>query len=232
MNKDIVILLASSAIFNPTEAKTISNLSLEYSIYLNSLLVSNWIENLIGSNKSFDVITLLNEKDKDFIPKNFFPPEIKKAFYNEAQLKNLDENVLGKLQLDSLRIIFLFHNSIGLIRDDILRMFSLVHPDEASVVIAKSKRDKIILTCLYGFDNKLFDSLITFNQDYISVLNHLANTDVLINTLDGYLSINDFEDIKKLYIELSKKESLSYCSPKLHESFNDLFIEYKNLLNG
>ena len=232
MNKDIVIILASSAIFNPSEAKTIPNLSLEYSIYLNSLLVSNWIENLISSENNFDIITLFNENDKEFIPKKIFPPEIKKAFYSGTQLKNLDENILGKLLLDSFRIILLFHNSIGLNRNDISRMFSLVHPDEASVVIAKSKRDKIILTCLYGFDNKLFDSLITFNQDYISVLNHLTNTDILIHTLDGYLSINDFEDIKKLYIELSKKESLSYCSPKLHESFNDLFIEYKDLLNG
>jgi hypothetical protein len=85
---------------------------------------------------------------------------------------------------------------------------------------------------LYGFDNKLFESLLTFNQNYISVLNHLTNRDILIHTLDGYLSIDDFEDIKKLYIELSKKESLSYCSPTLHERFNDLFIEYKDLLNG
>jgi hypothetical protein len=85
---------------------------------------------------------------------------------------------------------------------------------------------------LYGFDNRLFESLLTFNQDYISVLNQLTTRDILIHTLDGYLSIDDFEDIKKLYIELSKKESLSYCSPTLHEKFNDLFIEYKDLLNG
>jgi hypothetical protein len=232
MNKDIVIIFASSLIFNPTEVKIMSNLSLKYSIYLNSLLTSNWIENLTGSENNFELITLFNEKDKEFIPKNFFPPEIKKAFYTEAQLKNLDENILGKLQLDSLKIIVLFHNSIGLNKNDILRMFSLVHPDEASVVVAKSKRDKIILTCLYGFDNRLFESLLTFNQDYISVLNQLTNRDILIHTLDGYLSIDDFEDIKKLYIELSKKESLSYCSPTLHERFNDLFIEYKDLLNG
>lgn len=231
MNNHLVILFASTALFNPEEVKTFPNLSLQYSIYLNSLLVSNWMENLFGFKNDFDLITLLNVKDKEFIPKNFFPPEIKRAFYNESQLTNLEENVLGKLQLDSLKIVLLFHNSIGFNRNDIIRMLNLIHPDEASVVILKSGRDKIISTCLYGFDNQLFESLLTNNRNYSSILNLLAGRDILIHTLDGYLSIDDFEDFKKLYIELSKKESLAYCSPKLHENFNDLFIEYKDLLN-
>ena len=65
----------------------------------------------------------------------------------------------------------------------------------------------------------------------MSILSLISSKDIFIHTLDNFLSINDFEDIKKLYIELSKKESLSYCSQNMHESFNDLFIEYKELLN-
>ncbi|MGB5531077.1 MAG: hypothetical protein WBQ32_14015, partial [Ignavibacteriaceae bacterium] len=77
----------------------------------------------------------------------------------------------------------------------------------------------------------LIDPLISSNRNFQNYLNFISSKDIFIHTLEGFISIDDFEDIKKLYIELSKKESLSYCSPKMHESFNDLFVEYKEKLN-
>jgi hypothetical protein len=77
----------------------------------------------------------------------------------------------------------------------------------------------------------LINPLFTNNRKYSDYLKAISNKDFFIHTLEGFFSVDDFEDIKKLYIELSKKESLSYCSQKMHESFNDLFIEYKELLN-
>ncbi len=92
------------------------------------------------------------------------------------------------------------------------------------MVIGKSSQDKIVLTCSYGVDKDLIDPILLQIEEYtVNILNSISSKDIFIHTLDDFLSIDDFEDIKKLYIELSKKESLSYCSQKMHESFNDLF---------
>ena len=77
----------------------------------------------------------------------------------------------------------------------------------------------------------MVDHIFLAERKFGKFLSSISSKDIFIHSLDNILSINDFEDIKKLYIELSKKESLSYCSQKMHESFNDLFIEYKELLN-
>ena len=129
------------------------------------------------------------------------------------------------------KILIIFHNSIGFKTSDIERYFNLVQTDEASVVIAKSNRNKILAACIYNPEKEFIDQLINSERDYNKFLNYIGSKDVFIHTIEGFLSIDDFEDIKKLYIELSKKESLSYCNQKMHESFNDLFVEYKELLN-
>ena len=41
--------------------------------------------------------------------------------------------------------------------------------------------------------------------------------------------MNYFIDFKNLYIELSKKESLSYFSRQMNERFNNLIIDYKEI---
>ena len=94
------------------------------------------------------------------------------------------------------------------------------------MVIGKSKRNKVILTCSYEVDKDLISPLFSTKRNFLNYLNYISSKDIFIHSLEGYFSIDDFEDIKKLYIELSKKESLSYCSQKMHESFNDLFVEY------
>ena len=130
------------------------------------------------------------------------------------------------------KTLLLFYNSLGLTQDDINRVFDLIQSDEPSIVIGKSVRDQIVFICTSGNDLNLIDQLFQAERKYNKYLKSISNKDIFIHTLENFLAINDFEDIKKLYIELSKKESLSYCSQKIHESFNDLFIEYKELLNG
>jgi hypothetical protein len=231
MKKNTIIILADSPILNPTIIKPISNLSVSYTIYLNSLLFLNWLEILTDLKENFNVIGFLSVKDKEYIPKDFFLPEIQDLFYKRQNLKGLLDEILSQPFVASSKILLIFHNSIGFKKSDIERVFNLIQVEETSVVIAKSKRDKIILTCSYEFDKELIDALQESGREYTEYLNFISKKDIFINTLEGFLSIDDFEDIKKLYIELSKKESLSFCSQKMHESFNDLFVEYKEQLN-
>jgi hypothetical protein len=231
-NKNSVIIVADSPIINPKKIKSYQNLSVNYSVYLNTLLYSNWLEIFSDIKEQVEIFTLLNEKDLEYIPKYFLPDEAHTIIYKEPQLTNLSEYLFKQpLFINNSKTLVLFYNSIGLRQSDILRIFSLIQTDEPTIVIGKSVPDKIILACSLGLDKDLIDSIIITGRKYDSFLNFISSKDIFIHTLDGFLSIDNFGDIKKLYIELSKKESLSYCSQKMHENFNDLFIEYKDLLN-
>lgn len=230
-NKNSIIIIAEGSILNPLEIIVYQNLSANYSVFLNTLLFSNWVEILSEIQNDFEIITFLDYRDKEFLPKYFLPFDTKTIFYNPPQLSDLTENVIKNISTGSLKNMVLFYNSIGIKRNDILRAFNLIQSDEPSMIIGKSSQDKIVFTCTSGVDEDLLDPIFSTKRIYNKYLNSISSKDLFIHTLDNFLSINDFEDIKKLYIELSKKESLSYCSPKMHESFNDLFIEYKELLN-
>ena len=230
-NKNSIIIIAEGSILNPLEIIVYQNLSVNYSVFLNTLLFSNWVEILSEIRNDFEIITFLDDRDKEFLPKYFLPFDTKTIFYNPPQLSDLTENVIKNISTGSLKNMVLFYNSIGIKRNDILRAFNLIQSDEPSMVIGKSSQDKIVFTCTSGVDEDLINPIFEAERIYSKYLNSISSKDLFIHTLDNFLSINDFEDIKKLYIELSKKESLSYCSPKMHESFNDLFIEYKELLN-
>jgi hypothetical protein len=230
-NKNSIIIIAESSILNPAEIEAYQNLSVNYSVFLNTLLFSNWVEILTEVRTDFEIITILNEKDKEFLPKYFLPFDTRTIFYSQSQLSDLTDYIASNTSSGILKNMMLFYNSIGMTRKDIFRAFNLIQSDEPSMVIGKSGHDKIIFTCTSGVDEDLLDPIFTTKRKYSKYLSSISK-DLFIHTLDNFLSIDDFEDIKKLYIELSKKESLSYCSQKLHESFNDLFIEYKDLLNA
>ena len=230
-NKNTVIIVTDSPILNPKEIKSYPNLSINYSVYLNTLLYSNWLEIFSDMKEQVELFTLLSEKDLEYIPKYFLPDEAHTITYNEPHLTKLSEYLFRQSLSTNSKTLVLFYNSIGLRQSDILRIFDLIQTEEPTIVIGKSVRDNIILACSYGLEEDLIDPIIASKRKYVEYLNMITSKDIFIHTLDGFLSIDNFEDIKKLYIELSKKESLSYCGQKMHENFNDLFIEYKELLN-
>ena len=231
MNRDRIIILCEASIFNPGSVQPFPNLNVEYSVYLNSLLISNWIEILEEKFTNYEISVLLSKADEEFITGNLIPSAFRLIFYNDLKSNEFWDEVLKETINKNLKILLLYFNTIGLRGQDILRSFNLVNQDEISISVAKSNRNKLIFNCSTASETGIIDSFINANRDYDNYLNLISERDLFIHTLNGFLSIDDFEDIKKLYIELSKKESLAYCSQKMHESFNDLFIEYKELLN-
>lgn len=230
-NKNSIIIVADSPIINPKEIKAYPNLSVNYSVYLNTLLYSNWLEIFSGIKEQVEIYVLLNEMDMEFIPKYFLPDSDHTITYTDSQLANLPEHFLKQPIFANSKTLLLFYNSIGLKVNDIMRIFNLLQTEDSSIVIGKSVRGKIILSCTNGLDEGLVNPIFEAKRNFDDYLISISSKDIFIHTLDGFVSIDNFEDIKKLYIELSKKESLSYCSQKMHENFNDLFIEYKELLN-
>jgi hypothetical protein len=227
-----IIFIADNPILNPTRTKEYQNLSVNYSVFLNTLLFSNWVELLSTLRGRFGIFYFLDKNDEEYVPKYLIPQNLNSIFYNRFNLAKFSQHFSKYTSGNTSKILLLFYNSLGLTQDDIIRVFDLIQSDEPSIVIGKSVRDQIVFICTSGNDLNLIDQLFQAERKYNKYLKSISNKDIFIHTLENFLAINDFEDIKKLYIELSKKESLSYCSQKIHESFNDLFIEYKELLNG
>lgn len=230
-NTNSILLIADAPILNPSETIVYECLSVDYTVYLNTLLLSNWVEILSDLNENFTTTFFFNEMDKEFLPKYLLPSNIDIVFYKLNQLFEFTEHFFKNKSDATLKTLFLFHNSMGLNQGNIFRIFNLIQPDEPTIVIGKSEQDKIVSICTSEVNRKLINPIFKIGRIYSQYLNSISRAEIFIHTLDNFLSINDFQDIKKLYIELSKKESLAYCSPKMHESFNDLFIEYKELLN-
>lgn len=231
MNRSKIILVANSSILNPGKINPYENLSVNYSVYLNTLLYANWLEIFESLKEQYEIYSVLNDFDREYLPKNFIPQYIKHSFFEETELENLTAFLSKKLSVENSKTTVLFYNSIGINQSDFNRTFNLVQADEPSMVIGKSTNRAIAFVCTYGLNKDKFDQLFKAHKNYDAYLKHLGNNDVFVHTLDNFLVVDNFDDIKKLYIELSKKESLSYCSKKMHESFNDLFIEYKEILN-
>ena len=230
-NKNSIVIISDIPIFNPKKVQSYQKISLDYTIYLNTLLISNWVEIFSEVIDRINVVTLLNSADREFHSKYLLPEEFNTAYYESGQLLNIGEKFIHTKINSNSNNLLIFCNSIGLTQEDIFRFFSLLQSDEPSVVIGKSVQNKITFICTSGNYPELIDALFKAKRNFEDYLKLISHRDILIHTLDKILSINDLQDIKKLYIELSKKESLSYCSQKMHESFNDLFIEYKELLN-
>ncbi|MBK9097833.1 MAG: hypothetical protein IPM14_06820 [bacterium] len=232
MAKDTILIFVNSPILNPREIIPYPNLSTNYSVYLNTLLFSNWFDILSETQNKFDISIFMNELDKEYLPRYILPNEANPVFYkNELIGEEFQNTFISRSSNAESKTLVLFFNSIGLKMDEIFRLFSLIQIDEQTFAIGKSDTQKINCVCMKQSDVEIPGLFIKAERNYQTFLKLMSDKDYFVHTIKNFLSIDDFEDIKKLYIELSKKESLSYCSQKMHESFNDLFIEYKELLN-
>jgi len=230
--RNTIILISDKSVFNPDTAITYQNISAEYSIYLNTLLISNWVEISAGLKAEYNLITFIDSRDEEHLPKYFLPDDFNLIYYQKEQMENFVEKYVRSSIDQGSNCLLIFCNTIGVTINDVARAFSLLQSDEPSIVIGRSIQNQITFICASDSDAELMDFLFSTKRNFQEYLKLISARDIYIHTLDKFFSINDFQDIKKLYIELSKKESLSYCSQKMHESFNDLFIEYKELLNA
>jgi hypothetical protein len=231
MSKSSVFLIAQKPILNPEKVKGIENLNIHYSVYLNLLLYQNWIEIFSSLKEKFDYYFVLNENDEDFIPKNFIPAEGNLILIKNGTKVFLQTIVKEVRQINYAKGIFIFYNSIGITKENIIKISDLLSMDDKAVVIGKTVKEQVAFLGTNTSDEKVLRIFFSEHTNYTRLLNKLSKEDIFIQTIDNFLSINNFNDVKKLYIELSKKESLSFCSENMQERFNDLFIEYKELLN-
>jgi hypothetical protein len=228
--KKCVYIFNVHPIFNDEAVKDFENLSVQDSILLYSNLNANFIEVLAGNDLNVEIIYCLDERDKDHIPINFFPDKSKIFFINNENIKfsleRLNQNYFTLFENN----VLILADAIGFSEQNIHKIFDLLAIEDDALVIGQSKSKTVAFIGFNSVDKKLLEELFLVKYDYEQFLPEAGKRDLFLTTLHGFQLIENFNDFRNLYFELSKKESLNYCSQRMHESFTNLFIEYKDLL--
>jgi hypothetical protein len=106
----------------------------------------------------------------------------------------------------------------------------LLSIEDEAVVIGKTDSGAVAFIGFNTYNGELFGEIDWDNFNYDSFLLYASKHEHFLHVINSFLVIKTMEDFKILYMELSKKESLAYCSQDMHEKFTHLFIEYKDLL--
>ena len=228
--KNSICLFSEQPVFNVNSVANIGYLSREDTVYLNSLLMMINFENADGSDVDLNKAIYLSNDDIDFVPKQFISEE-----YNLITA----DGIKRKENLENLSSVFFdrYENNL-LLRSDVIGLsskmfntiFNLLSGDDDILIIGKSLANRVAFLGFNSVNTKTLKALISNSNSYEDLLKEINKNDVFIHTLNGFKVINTFDDFKDLYYELSKKESLSYCSEQMHERFTNLFIEYKDYL--
>jgi hypothetical protein len=126
--------------------------------------------------------------------------------------------------------LLIFSNSICVSANDIQQAFNLLSIEDEAVVIGRTNDGEVTFIGFNTFNFELFGEIDWDNFTYDNFLTYVSKHEHFLHVINNFLVVKNAEGFKSLYKELSKKESLSYCSQNMHEKFTHLFIEYKDLL--
>jgi hypothetical protein len=232
MDKNInaVYLLADNPFLNTKHAPLFGKLNLNDSIFLYLQLFINNLKNLSGLQNKANIICCMDNMDEDFIPKNFIPEEVNLYFLNTQNISEQFNDMNKKFFQHHLNSVLIHLNTFGVSLSKFVKMFDLLSIKDESIVVGKADKDKVGFIGSNNLDKEIYKEFFISKLNYRKYLADISNKDNFVNVLTGFLAINDMDDFKSLYNELSKKESLEYCSEEMHEAFTHLFVEYKDLL--
>lgn len=216
-------MLFASAADNLTE-----NFSESDSSYFRATLYLNIMENIIKGKDKTDLFVILSKDEK------YSEFEMLKDFH----LITAEQNSISILQSEQITKEFSNHkynilvagNVVNLSSTDIEKFFNLLGIDEKTILISKSSSNKISAFGFCGYTDELIRFFIESELSIQKFLGFNKSCEYYITLAKDLFEVNDISDFKKLYIDLSQKASLEYCSQNMHERFTHLFVEYKDLL--
>ncbi|MCH9028985.1 MAG: hypothetical protein IH819_05095, partial [Bacteroidetes bacterium] len=175
--KNCIYVLSLHPVFNGEAAPKFENLLLRDSILLYSHLLANFIEIFASTDLSFELVFCLNEKDENYIPKNFFPDD-SKIFFNTS------ENIKSNLEQLEQNYFSIFENNI-LIRADVIgvskktmqKIFNLLAIEDDVLVIGKSKNKKVALLGFNNLEINLLDEMFSVDLEYDKFLLETGKSD-------------------------------------------------------
>jgi len=225
-----IFLLAVSPIYNKEFIANFECFDKVSSNLLYTSLLMNHKEILEQQIDHSNVVFCLDAIDKEIIPGEIINENFEILFGNTSNkadfLKIISDKYFGK----SANNLLIFSNSIGYTKNDIQKAFDLLAIEDEAIVIGKAGSHNIAFIGFNSFNHDLFLDIAWEELYYDNLLAKVSKHENYLHIMGNFMSINKVDDFKNLYIELSKKESLSYCSHYVHERFTNLFIEYKGLL--
>lgn len=230
MKQNAIYIIPPFSIWQRFSDNNFKQLSDEDYKFLKSTLYLNLLENVNQRKDKVDIFIILDNSDKDFLQLESIDKSTKNIFCDSKDLKSLLKELSTKEFISHKNNLIIFSDVIDIRPIDIDKYFSLLGIDDKSLVIATSNQRRIKV---FGFNN-YSDDLLKYitDSDFIvdKFLSYNKSCEYFVNMLNEVLAVNNVDDFKKLYTELSLKSSWDYCSQQMHERFTHLFVEYKDLL--
>lgn len=217
-------------VFNRDYIPTFGELDEEHSAQLYSALVLNHMENLESISDQCAVIYCFDEKDAGFIPDEFEELEDKIIYTDTSNPLASVKTLFDRHFPEHDNNLVVYADSIGNSGNELKRALDLLSIESDAVAIGKSINGSVSFVGLNNLNLELLQDINWQNMVYERLLKKVSRYDNFIYVLNNSLTIKNAQDFRTLYTELSKKESLNYCSHPMHEKFTHLFIEYKELL--
>ena len=226
-----IYLTSLFPIFKKDEVPLFESFDAEHSSILYSALMMNNIENINQVSNVSKTVFCFDEKDKELLPEVFNSED--KIIFTRSTLdfQNYFQKLSDKHFSTCISNLIIFSRSIGITKELIEKALDQLAIEDEAIVIGRTIENYISFIGFNNYNSELFNEIDWQLVDYDSFLTKACNYENFIHVLNGnFMMIKNLNDFKRLYTELSKKESLAYCSPNMHEQFTNLFIEYKDLL--
>lgn len=222
-----IYLLPFSSVFNPQAVETFEFMDKEHSAFLYSTLYFNNVEVIEKFKNRSNIILCLDKADEQVVPL-----ELKSLIFNvdicnisdyPAAAKQLNEKYFSKYQKN----LIIFSRAIGFSSSEIQKVLDLLPADDEKLVIGKANNGRIAFLAFTAFHEDILKDIWKTDFSFDTYISMIFKHNYFVTVLEKMIYINDKHDFRVLYSELSKKESLTYCSQRMHEQFTHLFIEYK-----
>ncbi|GAB4298088.1 MAG: hypothetical protein Kow0098_22980 [Ignavibacteriaceae bacterium] len=209
----------------------IPGLTAEHSGQFYEIMILNFLEIIDPLRNSVDFYLCLPEEDRDFVPPSLNVSDVKIIYHSGANSSEMIKFLNEKYFQNYSKKLIVRSNAIGINSAQIEKIFDLLGIDDNASLLGKTKDGRLVFCAFNSIPSEFFEQISESDVfDYNLLLRKLAEAEIYLNILEGFLLIENFDDFRNLYRELSRKESLSYCSQKIHEMFTSIFIEYKEKL--
>ncbi|MGE5429545.1 MAG: hypothetical protein ACM3QX_00615 [Syntrophomonadaceae bacterium] len=207
------------------------NLTKGDSALLQSTLYLNYKDMLSKNPGGYEIVYFFDERDRGCLPEEFNEDAVKKQFIKCSEgWENIADYISRKINQDSTNILILFSHTIGITLQKIEKYFNLLNHEDRNLLVGRTSCQRVSLVGLNYFEGRMFEGLTSCFLSYDDFLHYVNRLENFLFIVDGFTSIENLEDFRKLYRILSTKESIEFCSHEIHERFTHLFIEYKELL--
>jgi len=232
MNKlnSSIYLFPLNVSLNSEYAPLFEGMDSVHSAMLYSALIENSREIFDSLSSKTNAVYIFDNKDREFIPEQFKIEGTDLFFGNTENKTKIFQGLSEKYFNKFHNNLIVFANSICVSVNDIQQALNLLSIEDEAVVIGKTGSGDVAFLGFNTYNSELFGEIDWKNFNYDSFLLYASKHEHFLHVINSFLVIRTIEDFKTLYKELSKKESLVYCSQNMHEKFTHLFIEYKDLL--